>query len=139
MVTLRPYHTDDHAKVTALWLSAGLELRPSDSKIELEKKLLRDPELFVVVEEDGGKIVGAAIGAFDGRRGFVYHLAVAPDRQGRGIGQIIMEDISEKLRQLGAIRLLLLVDEDNQKAVDFYRGFGMQQNRMHVMSKNLVE
>ena len=119
-----------------LWLHAGLELRPSDTKEELEKKLLRDPELFIVAE-DAGEIVGAVIGAFDGRRGFVYHLAVAPERQGEGIGKALMERVSDGLRKLGCIRLLLLVDEDNVGAQEFYKATGFSSNRMIVMSKNL--
>jgi ribosomal protein S18 acetylase RimI-like enzyme len=136
MVTLRQYTTEDCEAVRALWVRAGLELRPSDTKEELEKKLQRDPELFVVAEEDG-LIVGAAIGAFDGRRGFVYHLAVDPERQGEGIGRMIMEYIATRLRELGAIRLLLLVDEENENAQEFYRQIGFQSNRMYVMSKTL--
>jgi ribosomal protein S18 acetylase RimI-like enzyme len=136
MVTLRQYTTEDCEVVCELWVRAGLELRPSDTKEELEKKLLRDPELFVIAEDDG-ELIGAAIGAFDGRRGFVYHLAVDPKRQGEGVGRMIMECISTRLRELGAIRLLLLVDEDNTQAQEFYRQIGFQSNRMYVMSKNL--
>jgi ribosomal protein S18 acetylase RimI-like enzyme len=136
MISFRQFDTRDCDAVRSLWLHAGLELRPSDSKEELEKKLLRDPELFLVAEDDG-EIIGAVIGAFDGRRGFVYHLAVAPERQGEGIGNALMERVSEGLKKLGAIRLLLLVDEDNVSAQDFYRTTGFSSNRMIVMSKDL--
>src|SRR5687768_13804380 len=100
MLNYRQYTADDCVALRALWLRAGLELRPSDTKEELEKKLLRDSELFIVAEDEG-EIVGAAIGAFDGRRGFVYHLAVAPERQDEGIGKALMERVSEGLRKLG--------------------------------------
>jgi ribosomal protein S18 acetylase RimI-like enzyme len=136
MSFIRQYTTRDCDAVRALWVRAGLELRPSDTKEELEKKLLRDPELFLVAEDDG-EIIGAVIGAFDGRRGFVYHLAVAPERQGEGIGKALMESVGEGLKKLGAIRLLLLVDEDNVSAQDFYRATGFSSNRMIVMSKDL--
>jgi ribosomal protein S18 acetylase RimI-like enzyme len=136
MISFRQYTTDDCDAVRAMWVRAGLELRPSDSKEELEKKLLRDPELFIVAEDEG-EIIGAVIGAFDGRRGFVYHLAVAPERKGEGIGKALMERVSDDLRKLGCIRLLLLVDEDNESAQEFYRATGFSSNRMIVMSKNL--
>lgn len=136
MISYRQYITKDCDAVRALWVRAGLELRPSDAKEELEKKLLRDPELFIVAEDEG-EIIGAVIGAFDGRRGFVYHLAVAPERKGEGIGKALMERVSDGLRKLGCIRLLLLVDEDNESAQEFYRATGFSSNRMIVMSKNL--
>lgn len=112
MVIRRQYTTQDCDAVRDLWLRAGLELRPSDTKEELEKKLQRDPELFLVAEEEG-EIIGTAIGAFDGRRGFIYHRVAAPEHQGEGIGKALIERLSEGLKKLGCIRLLLLVDEDN--------------------------
>lgn len=138
MIEYRQYTTADCDAVRALWLRAGLELRPSDSKEELEKKLRRDPELFLVAEDEG-EIVGAVIGAFDGRRGFIYHLAVAPERQGEGIGKALIDQVIEGLKKLGCIRLLLLVNEENEKAVEFYKATGFRQDRMYVMSKNLDE
>jgi ribosomal protein S18 acetylase RimI-like enzyme len=136
MIQLRRYSTEDCEAVRDLWVRAGLALRPSDTKEELEKKLGRDPELFLVAEENGA-ILGAVIGAFDGRRGFIYHLAVAPERQGEGIGKALTERVSEGLKKLGCIRLLLLVDEDNLSAQEFYKEIGFSSNRMYVMSKDL--
>lgn len=124
--------------VCALWVRAGLELRPSDTKEELEKKLSRDPELFVVAEDEG-EIVGSAIGGFDGRRGFIYHLAVAPERQGEGIGKALVDHVTEGLKRIGCIRLLLLVDEENTNAQAFYHALDFRSNRMVVMSKNLLD
>ena len=138
MIEYRTYRSEDFDAVRDLWVRAGLGLRPSDTKEELEKKQRRDPELFIVAEV-AGTVVGAAIGSFDGRRGFVYHLAVDPDYQKKGIGRAIMEMIGDRLRELGALRLLLLVDEDNTKAVEFYAHIGMQQNLMHVMSMDLQD
>jgi hypothetical protein len=68
-------YPDDFAAVYELWANAGpgLHLGRSDSQDEIAKKLERDPDLFLVAEMDG-RIVGAVVGGFDGRRGLVYHL-----------------------------------------------------------------
>jgi ribosomal protein S18 acetylase RimI-like enzyme len=67
----------DYPAVIALWQAAGpgIHVSLSDSLAEIAKKLERDPDLFLVAEQDD-RIVGAVLGGFDGRRGLVYHLAV---------------------------------------------------------------
>ena len=76
----------------SLWASIekGVRLGRSDTPDELQKKLARDPDLFLVAEEDG-QIIGTVIGGYDGRRGLLYHLAVAASFRGRGIGSRLME------------------------------------------------
>ena len=68
----------DYPAVLALWQTAGpgIHVSPSDTPPELERKLRRDPELFLAAETDD-QLVGTVLGGFDGRRGMVYHLAVA--------------------------------------------------------------
>jgi hypothetical protein len=67
----------DYPAVITLWETAGpgVHVGRSDAPDEIRKKLARDPDLFLLAEEDG-KLVGSVIGGFDGRRGIVYHLAV---------------------------------------------------------------
>jgi hypothetical protein len=74
---------DDCEAVIDLWESSGLGVRVvrSDTLDEISKKIIRDPNLFLVAEQKG-VIIGAVIGGFDGRRGLVYHLAVAEKHRG---------------------------------------------------------
>ncbi|MBU4225890.1 MAG: GNAT family N-acetyltransferase, partial [Chloroflexi bacterium] len=69
-----------------MWSLAGpgIHLRRSDEPDEIQKKLQRDPDLFLVAEYNG-MVVGAVLGGFDGRRGLVYHLAVAENHRNRGV------------------------------------------------------
>ena len=55
----------------------------SDTLAEIAKKLERDPDLFLVAES-AGRIIGSVICGFDGRRGIIYHLAVASTFRGQG-------------------------------------------------------
>jgi len=82
---------DDYPEVESLWASMerGVNLGRSDTPEEIWKKLARDPDLFLVVEENG-QIIGTVIGGFDGRRGSIYHLAVTASFRGRGIGFRLM-------------------------------------------------
>ncbi|NOH02579.1 MAG: hypothetical protein HND47_11805 [Chloroflexi bacterium] len=56
-------------------IESGMHVGRSDTPGEIQKKIQRDPDLFLVAEADG-RLIGTVIGGFDGRRGMIYHLAV---------------------------------------------------------------
>ena len=121
-VLLREFRfPEDYAETLALWQHAGpgIHVRRSDEPEEIQKKLQRDPDLFLVAEV-GGRIVGSVIGGFDGRRGLIYHLAVDPELRQRGIGTLLMDEVERRLKAKGCIRCYLMVVADNEKAIRFY-------------------
>jgi ribosomal protein S18 acetylase RimI-like enzyme len=139
MLRLRNFeYPDDFAAALELWqnASAGVRLGPSDAPQEIEKKLQRDPDLFLVAELDG-RLVGTVIGGFDGRRGLVYHLAVEPAQRGQGIGSQLMNELEQRLRQKGCIRCYLLVTLDNPDAMEFYEARGWSRMQLATYGKNL--
>lgn len=129
---------EDYPAVFALWSHAGpgIHLRKSDEPGEIAKKLLRDPDLFLVAEADG-EIVGAVVGGFDGRRGMVYHLAVSPEKRQYGIGQGLMDELENRLRAKGCIRCTLLVDPANNDSIRFYENRGWIRMPLYVFGKDL--
>jgi ribosomal protein S18 acetylase RimI-like enzyme len=82
-VKLRPYAAPDETSVIALWNECGLTRPWNDPVKDIARKLTVQPELFLVGESDGD-IVATAMFGFDGTRGWVHYLAVAPRRHGRG-------------------------------------------------------
>lgn len=121
-----------------LWENAGpgIHVRRSDQPEEMEKKLQRDPDLFLVAEVDG-QIIGAVLGGFDGRRGIVYHLAVAGPYRHMGIGATLMENLEQRMVNKGCIRCYLLVTKDNQNAIHFYEQTGWEQMDLFIYGKDL--
>ena len=117
----------DYEQVFALWgsIEKGVRTGRSDTPAEIEKKLARDPDLFLVAEADG-RIVGSVIGGFDGRRGIVYHLAVAAAYRGHGIGSRLMDELESRLRAKGCLKCYLLVTTDNPEAEIYYQQRGWQ-------------
>ena len=139
MVWLRDFeYPGDYAAALELWQNAGAGVRlgPSDAPQEIEKKLQRDPDLFLVAELDG-RLVGTVIGGFDGRRGLVYHLAVAPSERGQGIGSLLMNELEERLRRKGCIRCYLLVTLDNTSAMEYYEARGWSRMQIATYGKYL--
>ncbi len=129
---------DDYPAVYALWkrAGAGIHVRRSDEADEIAKKIQRDPDLFIVAEIDGN-IVGSVLGGFDGRRGMMYHLAVAQAYRSHGIGNALMQALEDRLREKGCIRYYLLVSKDNDEAIDFYESRGWQRLDLYAYGKDL--
>jgi len=140
-VSIRTFvYPDDLAAVYELWATAGpgLHLGRSDSQAEIAKKLARDPDLFLVAELDG-RIVGAVMGGFDGRRGLVYHLGVDATYRKNGIGRQLMDALEARLRAKGCLRSYLLVTHDNLDAQRFYEGQGWEAMDLLIYAKDLDE
>jgi ribosomal protein S18 acetylase RimI-like enzyme len=119
---------EDYAAVRSLWENAGpgIQLRQSDTPEEIYKKLMRDPDLFLVAELDG-RMVGTVIGGFDGRRGLIYHLAVQASVREGGIGARLMDEVEKRMKEKGCIRSYLLVTKENEEAIRFYKKHGWSQ------------
>lgn len=121
-ILIREFHyPQDYEQAARLWQSMdkGVRFSRSDVPAEIEKKLSRDPDLFLVAEQDG-EMVGTVIGGFDGRRGMVYHLAVAESKRRNGIAAQLMRELEERLIAKGCIRSYLLVQANNEEARALY-------------------
>jgi ribosomal protein S18 acetylase RimI-like enzyme len=129
---------NDFPQVINLWTNAGpgIHLRRSDEKDEIAKKIQHNPDLFLVAEIDG-LIIGTVLGGYDGRRGMVYHLAVADHYRKRGIGAALMNELEGRMKQNGCIRSYLLVTRDNIDAIRFYQTMGWEQMDLLIYGKDL--
>jgi ribosomal protein S18 acetylase RimI-like enzyme len=140
-VSIREFHyPEDFPAVRLIWETAGpgIHLRRSDEPDEIQKKLQRDPDLFLIAEENG-RIVGTVIGGFDGRRGMVYHLAVDEFYRKQGIGKLLMDELEHRLIAKGCIRCYLLVTGENESAMRFYENRGWSQmDNIYTYGKDLV-
>lgn len=138
MVQLREFTLDDYDTVFALWQSAGdsLGIGRSDAREEIAKKLQRDPDLFLVAEDDR-KIIGTVIGGYDGRRGMIYHLSVDRAYRGRGIGKMLMDEVERRLQVKGCRKAYLLIKRGNEDVVEFYRHRGWETMEITIMGKTM--
>jgi ribosomal protein S18 acetylase RimI-like enzyme len=137
--TIREFRfPQDYQAVYELWQTAGpgIHVRRSDEPDEILKKLQRDPDLFLVAEQND-QVVGTVIGGFDGRRGMMYHLAVAANSRQRGIGAALMQALEERLTAKGCIRYYLLVTRDNAQAIGFYEAHGWSRMDLYAYGKDL--
>ncbi len=121
---LREFEAGDVESALALWAaSEGVGQGPGDSEAGVRRFLARNPGLsFVAVE--GAAIVGAILGSDDGRRGFIYHLAVAPSARRRGIATALARRCLDGLQRAGLERCQVFVFAENAAARSFWHAMG---------------
>jgi ribosomal protein S18 acetylase RimI-like enzyme len=135
---IRPFEEPDRAQVVSLWERCGLIVRWNDPDADIDRKKQVQPELFLVGEE-GGSVVATAMGGYDGHRGWVFYLAVDPDRRRRGLGREIMERLEELLRERGCPKINLEVRRSNLDVVRFYERIGYRDNDVVGLGKRLID
>jgi ribosomal protein S18 acetylase RimI-like enzyme len=124
----------DVSDVVALWQRCGLTRPWNDpaSDIALAR---RNPNSTVLVGRTDGAIVATAMVGHDGHRGWVYYVAVDPDRQKKGFGRAMMDAAEAWLRAAGVPKLQLLVRRENAKAGAFYQSIGYEEADTIVFAK----
>lgn len=122
-MTVRPYQEPDESQVVALWRACGLVVPWNDPHAEIRRKLTVQRELFLVGEIDG-QIVATVMAGYEGRRGWLNELAVAPDRQQQGLGRQMVETAELALVALGCPKVNLQVRASNHTVIAFYERLG---------------
>jgi ribosomal protein S18 acetylase RimI-like enzyme len=119
---------NDYAPTLKLWenIEVGIHVGRSDTPEEIQKKLKRDPDLFLVAELSE-EIIGTVIGGYDGRRGIIYHLAVHKNVREQGVGAMLMNEVEKRLQAKGCVKCYLLVVADNENAIQFYENRGWRE------------
>ena len=125
VITIGEFSMDDYPVVHVLWQRGDLWMRPSDGPEATLLKLTRDPRLVLVARDGAGRVVGTVMGGWDGRRAYVYHLAVAPELRRQGVADALMDELEERFRALGALKakLQILVENETSKAFFAHRGY----------------
>jgi ribosomal protein S18 acetylase RimI-like enzyme len=132
-----PATVGDSAAVVALWHACGLT-RPWNDP-EADFALAQGGGASTILVARGEGIAGSVMVGFDGHRGWVYYLAVAPDQRRTGLGRALMTAAEDWLRARGAPKLQLMVREDNAAALDFYESLGLERQKVVTLGRFLKE
>jgi ribosomal protein S18 acetylase RimI-like enzyme len=134
---IRPFRSGESDDVIRLWQDCGLVRPWNDPRRDIERKLTEQPELFLVGVVDG-TIVASAMFGFDGTRGWVHYLGIAPSMRGCSLGRLIMAEGERLLLERGCPKLNLQVRADNDAVLGFYRALGYEQDAMVSLGKRLI-
>jgi ribosomal protein S18 acetylase RimI-like enzyme len=129
--------SQDYEQVAALWEEVEMWPHVGEDRLWFERALARNPGCALVWRESG-RITGTAVGAWDGLRGWIYHLAVTPSHQGHGIGTRLLAAVEERLRARGVQQINLMVYEKNARAEALYRRAGYESSPVKMLRKRFV-
>ena len=125
-LVIRSYEARDESGVSALWRDVFRDDPPwNEPELVIRRKLSVQPELFLVGELER-VVVGTVLAGFDGFRGWIYHLAVAPAHRHKGFGRALMSEAELRLRHLGCPKVNLQVRTTNPRVIRFYEDLGYQ-------------
>ena len=82
---VRDFRDGDGDALRAFWVSCGIKIRPGDDDRALSTFASRNAGLFLLAVDDRG-VAASALGGWDGRRGWLYHVAVRDDQRRTGVG-----------------------------------------------------
>jgi ribosomal protein S18 acetylase RimI-like enzyme len=121
-VVIREIRASDGDELRKLWASVGFHSVGDDDR-SLARLARRNPGLVLVAAE-GGRIVGSALGAFDGRRGWIYHVATVESHRRRGIATKLVDRIEAGLGDLGSPTVNVMVGEERDSGRAFWKARG---------------
>ena len=116
---------EDVDKVIALWKNTpGIGMRDDDDSPEALVRFLERNSRSCFIAESNGAIIGAVLGGQDGRRGRLYHLAVAEEARHQGIARKLVNAVLDAFRDAGIRKVSVNVFADNETGNAFWEHLG---------------
>ena len=138
MLEIRSFQQSDAEHVVDLWKCCGLITETNDPRSDIRRKLRVNPEWFLVGLVDD-RLVATCMAGYEGHRGWINYLAVAPGHRRRGYAGRLMEAAERRLKAAGCPKINLQVRETNVDVIQFYQSIGYVQDRVVSLGKRLIE
>jgi len=134
VVKVAPIADADIPEVIALWQACELTRPWNDPAADIALAR-QSPNATILVGRDGERIVATAMVGHDGHRGWVYYVAVDPERRQQGFGRTIMNAVENWLRQSNIAKVQLMVRAENTSVQAFYESIGYGEQERVVYAK----
>lgn len=122
---IRQMRIQDYEEVHRLWAGTpGMGLRSlDDSEGGISRFLTRNPNTCFVAL-NGDEVAGAILCGNDGRRGYIYHLAVHPSCRRKGIGRSLVDAVIGVLKEERINKSALVAFRSNDLGNSFWSALG---------------
>jgi ribosomal protein S18 acetylase RimI-like enzyme len=134
---IRSFHIDDGPDVVALWERCDLVRAWNDPAKDIARKMLVQPELFLVGVV-GGRIIASVMAGYEGHRGWINYLAVDHPHRRRGYARALMQYVESALTAMGCPKLNMQVRATSLEVLQFYRRLGYVQDEAVSLGKRLI-
>jgi len=130
---------EDYPEIIQLWQnSPGIGLSDADSRSNIFQFLKQNQGLSFISRVDG-VLAGAVLCGTDGRRGYLYHLAVSMTYRRLGIGKKLVGKVLNELKEKNIEKCHIFVIADNKEGEKFWKRIGWKKrNDIFVMSYEIM-
>jgi N-acetylglutamate synthase len=137
--TIQPMRLADYDQVLHLWQNTeGVGLSESDTRAQIGIFLKRNRGMSFIAR-DGADLVGAVLCGHDGRRGCIYHLAIAPSHRRNGLGTRLVARCLAQLKKAGILRVNVFFYLKNARGERFWRRYGWKRRAdLHMAQRKVV-
>lgn len=134
---IRAFDPADIESVIQLWDKCQLTRPHNNPRLDIERKLAVQPELFLVGTVDG-RVMASVMAGYDGHRGWVNYLAVGLQNRGAGHGRRMMAEVERLLEERGCPKVNLQIRVGNEEAIGFYRSLGYVADNAMSFGKRII-
>jgi ribosomal protein S18 acetylase RimI-like enzyme len=124
-LVFRDLRAADGDQLRKLWAACGFRSL-GDDDLSLARMARRNPGLLLVASE-GTRVIASALGAWDGRRGWIYHVATDETHRRQGIASRLVDQVEAGLRDLGCPKVSALVRDTNEDGRGFWHARGYKE------------
>ena len=137
-LNIRTYKHADMEDVINVWKECGLIRSWNNPKLDIQRKVKTQNDLFFVAELSN-RIIATAMFGYDGHRGWLNYFAVLPQFQKSGYGKQLLEFGEKILFDKGCPKINLQIRADNKEAINFYKAVGYNEDEVISYGKRLIE
>ncbi|MCL4339442.1 GNAT family N-acetyltransferase [Patescibacteria group bacterium] len=136
VISIRFYKPADYKELSENLKSARMLHLPTDSEINFNKKIKRNPDSILIGQIDG-KFAGNIVISEDGWNAVLFRLAVSQKYRKQGIGTKLLEKAVNILKRKRYDNVLLMADPNDKALIKFYkhRGFHPLVERLLMVKK----
>ena len=134
---IRSYRREDERDVIDLWIKCNLVVSTNNPQKDIERKLRVNPELFLVGHIND-TLVATCMAGYEGHRGWINYLAVAPEYRRQGFATLIMNAAEKFLISAGCPKINLQVRTSNTAVIQFYKSIGFSTDDVVSLGKRLA-
>ena len=135
---IQSYNNIKHRKqVIDLWSSIfGYKDARNNPQVSIDKKIdVNDGLFFVAIDDE--KVIGTIMAGYDGHRGWIYSLAILPEKRNEGLGSKLLKHAENELLKLGCVKINLQILTDNEEIKNFYINNGFKVEERISMGKEI--
>ena len=134
MIELRDLGPGDRADAVALWEACNLTVPWNDPEADFNRAV-SNPTSCIIGGFKESDLIATVMAGYEGHRGWVYYVCVAPDERRSGVAKKIMDAAEAWLKSLGAPKVMLMVRSGNEAAEELYESLGYEVSPVRTYGK----